>query len=62
MWVVSAPLVSLTDIDRIFELLGLSDIVRWVHVGLGVYTVLALGLMGKKEVKRESKYFYNRTL
>ena len=49
MWVVSAPLVSLTDIDRIFELLGLSGIVRWVHVGLGAYTVLVLGLMGRKE-------------
>jgi len=48
MWVVSAPLVSLTDIDRIFELLGLSDIVKWVHVGLGVYTVLALGFMRRR--------------
>jgi len=48
MWVISAPLVSLTDIDRIFELLGLSNIVRWVHVGLGAYTVLALGFMGRK--------------
>ena len=48
MWVVSAPLVSLTDIDRIFELLGLSDVVRWVHVGLGAYTVLALSFMRRK--------------
>ncbi len=45
VWVISAPLVSLSDIDRIFELLGLSDMARWMHVGLGVYTVLAIGFM-----------------
>ncbi len=48
VWVISAPLMSLSDIDRIFELLGLSDMARWMHVGLGAYTVLALGLMRRR--------------
>jgi len=41
LWVLSAPLVSLSDFDRVFELLGLIAMSKWVHVGLGVYTVLA---------------------
>ena len=48
MWVVSAPLVSISDFDRILELFGLTGNAKWVHVGLGVYTMFMLEFMNKK--------------
>ncbi len=45
MWVVSAPLVSLSDIERILELLFPSYIAKWIYVWVGVITMIMLGFM-----------------
>ena len=45
MWVISAPLVSLSDFNRLFELLDLMHISRWIYVALGVISTLMLGFM-----------------
>lgn len=49
MWVVSAPLTSLGDFDRVLELLWLSDIIKWMYFGLGAYMILALLIVHKKK-------------
>ncbi len=48
MWAISAPLVALSDIDRVFTLLGLIGLSKWVYVGLGVSTTLMLGFMQRR--------------
>jgi len=48
-WVVSAPLVSLSDFDRILELLWLSDASKWVHVGLGAYMIFMFRFVRRKK-------------
>lgn len=51
-WVVVAPLASLSDIDHIFYLLGLSNEARWMHVILGALTFFMYSIM-RKEVREE---------
>lgn len=48
-WVVSAPLVSVSDFDRILELLDLSYIAKWVHIGLGAYMMFMFGFVHRKK-------------
>lgn len=45
MWAISAPLVSLTDFNRLFELLDMVGLSKWVYVGIGVLVTLMLGFM-----------------